>query len=196
MIMKELMEQKKERILTEAERLFAHFGIKKTTMDDIAQKAGMGKSTMYYYFKSKEDIFAEVIRRDSTIFKLELNQAVSRGKTPQEQISNYVLARMKHLSALHNYYSTLTDEYLEQYAFVEKIREEFIRYEISTLSTILEDGVKQGIFNMDDIEITARNFAICLKGLEYPFFTQKTESDMEKESMQMLQILFKGIETR
>lgn len=190
------MDDKKDRIIAVAERLFGHFGIQKTTMDEIAKKARMGKSTLYYYFKSKEEIFAEVIRRDSDIFKLELNQAVARGVTPQEKIGNYVLSRMQHLKTLSNYYSTLNDEYLEHYAFVEKTRKEFMKYEISTLSTLLKEGVEQGLFELDSIATTARNFAICLKGLEVPFFARDLESDIEKESKQMLKILFKGIETR
>lgn len=190
------MDDKKDRIIEVAEKMIAHFGIKKTTMDEIAKKARMGKSTMYYYFKSKEEIFAEVIRRDSVIFKLELNHAIARGKTPQEKISNYVLERMKHLKTLSNYYTTLTDEYIEHYTFVENTRKEFIDYEISTLHTLLNEGMEKDLFTMDSVEITARNFAICLKGLEYPFFTKDIESDIEKESTQLLTILFKGIEKR
>ena len=53
------MDEKKARIIAAAEQMFAHFGIQKTTMEEIAKKVHMGKSTLYYYFKSKEDIFAE-----------------------------------------------------------------------------------------------------------------------------------------
>ncbi|MCK4357400.1 MAG: helix-turn-helix transcriptional regulator, partial [Candidatus Cloacimonetes bacterium] len=45
---------KKEQILKVAGNIFAKFGLKKTTMDEIAKLARMGKSTLYYYFKSKE----------------------------------------------------------------------------------------------------------------------------------------------
>ncbi|MDA3859611.1 MAG: TetR/AcrR family transcriptional regulator [Melioribacteraceae bacterium] len=190
------MDDKKERIITIAEQLFARFGIQKTTMEDIAKKARMGKSTMYYYFKSKEEVFAEVMRRDSVIFKLELNQAIARGKTPQEKISNYVLARMKHLKALSSYYLMLTDEYIEHFTFVDSARKDFLDFENITLSTLLNEGVHQGIFDIENVETTARNFAICLKGLEYPFFTKDMENDIEKCSNQMLKKLFKGIEAR
>ena len=192
----QVMDEKKDRILAVAEQLFAHFGIKKTTMDEIAKKARMGKSTMYYYFKSKEEIFAEVIRRDSVIFKLELNQAIARGKTPQEKIGNYVVSRMNQLKALSNYYSTLTEEYIEHYTFVDNVRKDFTDYEFSTLYVLFEEGIKQGIFAMDSVETTARNFAIFLKGLEYAFFTKNEDFDIEKESSQMLNILYKGIEKR
>ena len=63
------MEDKKERILTIAQKIFSRFGIQKTTMDEIAKKARIGKATLYYYFKNKEDIFREVIQKESTILK-------------------------------------------------------------------------------------------------------------------------------
>ena len=190
------MDEKKEHILAEAEQLFAHFGIKKTTMDDIARKARMGKSTLYYYFKSKEEVFGGVIQRDSLIFKLELNQAIAKGITPQEKIANYVLARMKQLKALRNYYSTLTEEYIEHYTFVDVIRKDFNDFEFNTLTILFEEGVNQDIFSIDSVKTTARNFAFFLKGLEYAVFTKKEDFDIEKENNQMLTILFKGIEKR
>ena len=38
--------------------LFTKYGIDKTTMENIAEAAGKGKSTLYYYFKTKEDVFS------------------------------------------------------------------------------------------------------------------------------------------
>ncbi|WP_461492021.1 TetR/AcrR family transcriptional regulator, partial [Pontibacter sp. HJ8] len=46
----------KTEILNEAQKLFRHFGWTKTTMEDIAKATGKGKSTLYYYYKSKDDI--------------------------------------------------------------------------------------------------------------------------------------------
>jgi AcrR family transcriptional regulator len=192
----DVMDEKRDRIISIAEQMFAHFGIQKTTMDDIAKKARMGKSTLYYYFKSKEEIFAEVILKDSKLFKSKLNQAVRQAVSPQEKISQYVLTRMKHLRELGNFYSTLTDEYLEHYAFVERTRKDFNDFEFKTLSKILEQGVAQGVFKLESIDIAARNFAIVLKGLEYPLIIDNGKSDIEKESNNLMHILFKGIEAR
>ena len=47
----------KENILESARGLFGRFGPKKTTMDEIALQAGVGKGTVYYYFEDKRDIF-------------------------------------------------------------------------------------------------------------------------------------------
>ena len=41
-------------ILQEAQKLFALYGYRKTTLEDIAIKLHKGKSSLYYYFKNKE----------------------------------------------------------------------------------------------------------------------------------------------
>ena len=190
------MIDKKERILKVAEDLFARFGIKKTTMDEIAGGARMGKSTIYYYFKNKEEIFASVIHKDSQVFKRKLNEVVQNGKSPHEKISQYVQARMKHLKELTNFYTTLTDEYLEHYVFVEKTRKDFHEYEITTIKNILQEGVSGGDFIVEDIDVSARMIIIALKGLEFLLFVKDKDRNIEYESKQMLNILFKGIENR
>ncbi len=48
-------------ILSTAKMLFAQHGLKKTTMEDIANAMGKGKSTLYYYFPGKTEIFEAVV---------------------------------------------------------------------------------------------------------------------------------------
>jgi AcrR family transcriptional regulator len=165
-------------------------------MDEIAKMARIGKSTLYYYFKSKEDIFAEVIRKESRILKRKLREKISMASTPQEKLTAYVLTRMKHLKELSNYYSTLTDEYLEHYSFVERERKDFTTFEIDTLKTILVEGIEKGVFQIAEVDVAAQAIAIAMKGLEYPLLVQENANDMENTIHKMLSILFKGIESR
>ncbi|HSU50274.1 MAG TPA: helix-turn-helix domain-containing protein, partial [Segetibacter sp.] len=51
-------------ILSTAKALFAHHGLKKTTMEDIANSLGKGKSTLYYYFTGKTQIFEAVVKEE------------------------------------------------------------------------------------------------------------------------------------
>ncbi|NHZ85464.1 MAG: TetR family transcriptional regulator [Planctomycetia bacterium] len=187
---------KKETILAVAEKFFARFGIRKTTMDEIAKMARIGKSTLYYYFKSKEDIFAEVIHKEARILKRKLRENISMVSTPQEKLVAYVLTRMKHLKELSNYYSTLTDEYLVHYSFVERTRKDFTKYEIDMLKTILFEGIEKGVFQVDEVDVAAQAIVITMKGLEYPLIVQEDAKDMENTIHKMLNILFKGIESR
>lgn len=48
--------EKHESILAAAERLFVRYGFKKTTIEDVASEAGVGKGTIYSYFRGKEEL--------------------------------------------------------------------------------------------------------------------------------------------
>ena len=50
---------KKQEILKAAMRVFAQQGVACTKMEDVAYEAGIGKGTIYEYFKSKDDIFKD-----------------------------------------------------------------------------------------------------------------------------------------
>ncbi len=189
------MNEKKERIISAAKELIAQYGFKKTTMDEIAAKARMGKSTMYYYFKNKEDIFAEIVRIDSDLFRQKLIDAIQAAYSPQDKIMQYVRTRMLHLKELSNYYKTLTNEYLDHYFFIEQVREDFYSFENKILSDLIKEGIQQNIFTPCDIDVVVHMIAIAIKGLEYPLFIQK-EQDLEKDSKQMIEIIFKGIEVK
>lgn len=59
---KEALEQfNRENIVSAARELFEKKGIEKTTMDDIAKHADYSKSTIYVYFRSKEDIYNAIV---------------------------------------------------------------------------------------------------------------------------------------
>ena len=54
----DLMQQQ---ILTAAKELFRVYGLAKVTMDDVAKAIGKGRSSLYYYYKSKDEIFDAVV---------------------------------------------------------------------------------------------------------------------------------------
>ncbi|MCD4663729.1 MAG: hypothetical protein K8R68_00565, partial [Bacteroidales bacterium] len=137
-----------------------------------------------------------VIRKESNILKQKLTEAINKVKTPKEKITAYVLTRMKHLKELVNYYSALTDDYLDHYSFVEKERQDFTHYEMDTLKNILLIGNNPGVFQVKDVAITARMLTIALKGLEYPLIMEDKGADIETEINLMLDILFRGVEKR
>lgn len=190
------LSKKRDNILVAAEKIFARFGIKKTTMEEIANAARMGKSTLYYYFKSKEEVYAEVIEKESNLLKSKLQEAIDEVQDPREQLGAYILTRMTYLRNLGNYYTTLTDEYLEHYSFVEKFRKDYTAYEIQMISGILKKGNQRGIFSVPKITMTARMIALALKGMEYPLIIKEKEEELEPTVSLMLDVLFYGILTR
>jgi AcrR family transcriptional regulator len=55
-------ESRKFKILESARKLFSHYGFEKTTIEDIAKEAELGKGTIYLEFDNKEAILMAIIR--------------------------------------------------------------------------------------------------------------------------------------
>jgi AcrR family transcriptional regulator len=51
-----------QQIQAAAEKLFLHYGFRKTSVDQIAREAGIGKGTIYNYFRNKEELFGSCSR--------------------------------------------------------------------------------------------------------------------------------------
>ncbi len=90
------MADKKAQILTAARELFNRQGYPKTSVDDISQAVGMRKSSLYYYFKNKEQIFLDAFKEE---WRSNLNRFVteaSKQRDPTQRILSYIRASLKH----------------------------------------------------------------------------------------------------
>lgn len=184
---------KKEKIIETATKIFSKFGMKKSTMDEIAKKIRMGKSTLYHYFKNKEEIFLTVVKRESDILRKNLIRAVTEADNPKDKFKAYAITRMRNLKELRNYYATLTDEYLSMYSFSEKIRKEFREFEFNILKEIFYEGIQKKIFDIEDPELIAETIIIVFKGFEYQFITNETYLNVENHLDVIIDVFFNGI---
>ena len=189
-------EEKKTIITKVARQIFSRYGFLKTTVDDIAKAARIGKASIYHYFRSKEDLFENVVEQEYQLLIEKTKEAINRETTPKKKINAYIINRMKYLNELSNVYSALKDEYLEHYAFTEKIRERHFNKEMEMLQAILEGGVEQGIFEIKDINLTTFAILSALKGLEYPWSINTSMPEIEENLEKLLELLFNGIVKR
>jgi AcrR family transcriptional regulator len=183
----------KEQIITAGRSIFARYGFTKTTMDDIAHAARKGKSSLYHYFKSKEEIFQSVIEKEAGELKVEIESAIAQEVDPQKQLHAYILTRMQALHRLANLYTTFQKEYLESHRFIEELRQQYDQYEINMFKQILRSGVAAGIFQLRDLDLTAYAMMIAMKGLEYQWAIAKDQQFIEKSVDSLLEVFFNGI---
>ena len=180
-------------IIISAGQIFSRFGFKKTTMDEIARALKMGKSSVYYYFKSKEEIFEAVVLYEANLLRNELTTAIKSVESPVDKMRNYVFVRMKSFEKLSNYYNAIFDRNLDHFDFIENIRAKYDREELAILRLILYDGARKKVFKIENSEYTALAVQTALKGLEVPLFWQKKELNLEERLDAILDILFYGI---
>ena len=183
-------------IIDSARNLFARYGFRKTTMEEIARDAHMGKSSIYHYFESKKDVFRSVVEKETDILKGLITDAINKQNDPRDKLRTYAFTRIQALNRVANFYQAFKDEYLEQYGFIQTFRKDADKYELETIKDILKKGVEQGIFVVKDLELTAYAIVIAMKGLEYPWAIERSIEDVEKNLDVLFGVLFDGIVKR
>lgn len=191
MVQKEIM---RESIVNAASDIFSKYGYKKTTMDDIAMALGKGKSSIYYYFRNKEEIFQAVLEQEVILLKSKLQKAVNRKKHHKGKLKAYIITRMKGFESMINFYNAVKNEYLSQFEFIERIRYKYDQEEIAVVQGILEEGVEKGDFRIEDPFLASVVIVTSMKGFEIPLYiTGKKGQDIEQIVDKLLKMLFNGI---
>jgi AcrR family transcriptional regulator len=97
-------------IIITAQKLFQQYGLQKTTMEDIARAMGKGKSTLYYYYKSKEEIFDAVLRTEmNEVYNLS-KEAVQQANTASEKLKAFFSISFQIAKSKVNLYKIVTEE--------------------------------------------------------------------------------------
>lgn len=142
-------------VLLAAAEVFVTKGYDAATMDDISERLGGTKGTLYYYFRSKEEIFVE-IRLSAIRRALErLRKIVDQGLDPATTLREAVRDLVGHVFGdVDQYAVVLDDAHSLSPASRSRIRDMQREYE-SVVISIIEEGIRQGYFVDRDAKIMA-----------------------------------------
>lgn len=183
-------------IVEAASSIFSRYGYRKTSMDDIAKAFGMGKASLYYYFKGKEDIFEAVVVHEADLLRASLIEILASRQDARLKLKNYILVRMNSLRKLSNYYNAIFSSDLSHFDFIERIREKYDAEEVHTIERILKEGARTRTFRVENTELAAIAITTAMKGLEIPLFWKKMDKGVESRLNDILNMLFYGIAER
>lgn len=141
-------EERKEEILDAAEKLFAAKGFDNTSTNDILEKVGIARGTLYYHFKSKEDILDGVIERITNRLAAEAKRIARNKELP-------LLERLTKAVMSLNVENRIGQEVMEQVhrpqnALMHQKMQERLLTGINPIFTdLIEEGVRAGICRTD-----------------------------------------------
>jgi AcrR family transcriptional regulator len=170
----------RENILKIAQEIFSKYGYKKTTLDDIANAVRKGKSSLYYYFSSKEDLFQAVIQKEVDLLRRELDIVVNRNTDPVDKLRDYILTKLTTFRGMANFYNALEND-VTAIEFIETIKHRHQQEEIRMIKRILIEGVRKNIFEVYDLTLAATGITTAIKGLEMPL----AAGDYSKVNLEM-----------
>ncbi len=192
---------KRTSILSAAQRLFQEKGLGISTMEDFAKAAGMGKSSLYYYFKSKEEIFDGVLEMEIGEIVIEIIRQVGQQKDLLSKLKTFAAVKFEMTRKRKSLYeameAVMDAESLSHYQELKgAIHLRFLQKETVLLQQILINAVDQkeiSQLSADEIDNAVFVFLSALRGINREINQYRTPDEASKRLGAFCQIFYKGI---
>ena len=182
----------REKILNTATQLFIQKGSEKTSMQDIAQTAGISKGAIYHHFKSKDEIVVAVMRSRQELMEEEMKQwlKATENLTGREQLQTILKSNLESQTARAT--DGIVGEYEKDAGFILTMMRDNLRIGAPLVSDIIKKGMADGSLRTQYPDQAAEVFLLLVN-----FWMHGTifESDPEKlpERFHFLQFMMTSV---
>ncbi len=179
-------------IIEAAEMLFQKWGIKKTTMEDIAHQAGKAKSSIYYYFKDKEAVLEAVAMAQAERITRIVREEVEKKETAREKLLAYVYTSFCETRRAITLYEIARGEMRANQGILRKVMDKYYALEADVIKGILRYGNKRKEFRSigSHIDDTVGAIMTIMRSLTISLFI---ENDDKKIIDQIIMLLSEGL---
>ena len=191
-------EIRRNQILDAATKVFVRLGFQHARMDDIVEESGLSKGTLYWYFKSKEDIINAILRRlfagalESLESLLEAEGTVSERLV---QLTSDRVTGMKHMSSLvpiiFEFYAVAVHQ-----QWVKQFIGEYFKHFRGLLEDLIQQGIDRGEFYPVNAAETAISLASMYEGLTIHWLMEPETVQWDILSENSIPILLNGLKIR
>ena len=180
-------------ILSAGQSLFAKFGYRKTSVDEIARNANVAKGTIYKYFKSKEDIFAAVVKQESDQATGIIGEAVKQETDPVAKIRAYVFTKISEMRKAISFYHVTREIAHELWPLMDNVQTDFNTWEEEIIRDILKEGVATGRFKIRNPVQFAKSLVLMSKALELELVLQQDPDQLKIQIDTLINVLLWGL---
>lgn len=185
------------RILTEAERLFRHYGYGKTTIADISQACGMSSANVYRFFPSKSALMEAICARITADLEKTLFEIMRRPASASERLT--LLTQTLYDHTVEN----LLDHHKVHEMVVVAMEEQWlaIRTHIdritSHIAELISAGIASGEFPPKDVRKTAKTVHMALVCYCHPtVVAQKLEDEDRATPQEMAAFIVSALKSK
>lgn len=188
-----MKQEKIDSILNTAKKMFARYGLRKTSIEEMARVARVAKATIYNYFGNKDQVYLEVLRLEKNEIMDKVSSSVNQEALPVDKLIVFVKAKFRYMRRATNILNLDREGIENLLPSAESIRNELFEREVDIIHSILKDGVEKGVFHINDFLLTARAIAHALRGFELNWLVQESGEKVEHYLDQLMNILFYGL---
>lgn len=194
------MTEKRTRILKAARRVFLQRGFDAATMDEIAQRAGIAKGTLYLYFQDKVDLYAAQIEDRITDLTQTLSAIAAAEKPPIEKLTAIVHANLDYIARQYPGSYFILDTRAGQNPEVLKVIRQRIRPRlvetIGVIARVLQQGIDRRVFRtIDPFTVAAQIFSVVNSNLMIRALGHKLINP-KRQTQSIMDLILRGIAVR
>jgi len=159
--------QRKEQIMDAALKVIISKGYDNSRMDDIVDLSSMSKGAIYWYYKSKKEVYLNLVNYWVIKYSTVINHIVEEDDSPAEQLKDvfeYFILQYEQdpsaFKALVEFWS-LAGRDKDFQKKLDKVYSKFLEF----LERIINKGVKSGEFKNLDVRITALSIMVNIEGI-------------------------------
>ena len=196
--------EKLDEIIQAAQKKFGLYGLKKTSMIEIARDLDMSKGLLYYYFPDKEHLYKAVVEKEITEFEARVDRELHPMDDPAENLRLYLKLRLNYFRSLLNFSRFRLDEMQNINSMMKDTWKAAREFEKGIIIEILERGNEIKLFHVEDPEDTADLLFDLLRGVRMSmikdkqlFYLEQEEYELlVKRSEKLIDLLLKGLISR
>lgn len=184
--------RRRHEIFRQVVSVFLKKGFQETSMREIAETAGLGKSTLYDYFQTKDEILLYYFEDQLDDLTAEAQKIAVQNKTADKRLREITQMHMKFLQANKSLFLKMSMEAQRlRPESQKKIQEKRHAYQ-DLLRALIDEGIREGAFRKVDSLLAAR---ILMTSMAPVVFTSRPTGTLQEMVKETLDIFFKGIET-
>ena len=190
---------KKTKIIEAAIRVFARKGLERGKIADIAKEAGIGKGTVYEYFRSKEEIFSAIELTVMGTMMEEVDGLLEIHLTPSEKLRTLMGQVIDVMIEMGDAILIITELWAQgarghwhglEESSLAKMYDDYRRH----VKSILTEGTEAGEFREMNTDGVATLLMAFMDGLVWQFTIMKDERRFARAKKEAIHSFMKGIE--
>ena len=188
---------RRAQVIAAARERFTKHGISGTTMDGIAQAAGVAKGTVYLYYKSKEEIFRQILDEDLTQFQDETVPPISGAGDVEHKLGTFFLGVLGFFDRKKDF---CEHAIFEMGADVRKKAmqrfEVVFKAQVQAWETLLDAAQRDGLVDPIDARATAVLIVGAATGMAKQRLRGWVAGPVEQAAAQASRTFWKGLASR
>ncbi len=195
--MEKINNEKQMEILKAAVDLISERGFERTTVDEIAARANVGKGTIYLYFKNKEEIFIAILENGIQAIMKRMNEILNESGDFRHRLEALLKEHLQFAEDHRKFYKVFIKERLNMKLIADKAAQDRIMEKHQKmqeqLTQFLQIGIDQNQLRNGDPEIFAFVFSGIISHFCFHWLTERENDSLVNQVPVILDLFYNGV---